>query len=77
MLSLTGMLNIATMASFNFFFLNKLVTKRIGKLAHIPNNGGYLLALDVLNFVHGYLSLDVVSTCMFGSYLLKNIYWSL
>ena len=53
-LSLTGMLNSAAMASIDFFLLNELVKKRsIGQLKHMPNNGGYLLALALLNFVHG------------------------
>ena len=62
------------MASIHFFLLNELVKKRgIGKLKHMPNNGRYLLALDLFN-----KGLDVDSTCMFGSYPLKNIsYWSL
>ena len=33
--------------------LNELVKKRgIGKLKHMPNNGRYLFALDLLNFVN-------------------------
>ena len=53
-LSLTGMLNSAAMASIYFFLLNELIKKRgIGKLEHMANNGGHLLALDLLNFVHG------------------------
>ena len=53
MLSLTGMLNNATIASIYFIFLNELVKKRrIGKLEHMTNNGGYLLALDLFNFVN-------------------------
>ena len=52
-LSLTGMLNGAAMASIYFFLLNKLVKKRgIGKLEDMTNNGGYLLALDLFDFVH-------------------------
>ena len=44
----------AAMASINFFFLNEFVKKRgIGQLKHMPNNGRYLFALDLLNFVHG------------------------
>ena len=44
----------AAMASIHFFFLNELVIKRgIGQLKYMPNNGGYLLALDLFNFVHG------------------------
>ena len=80
-LSLTGMLNSATMASIYLFLLNQLVKKcSIGKLKHMPNNGRYLLALDLFTFVHGYrnIGLDVDLACMFGKYPLKNIsYWSL
>ena len=47
------MLNSAAMASNYFFFLNELVTIRgIGKLEHMTNNGGYLLALDLFNFIN-------------------------
>ena len=52
-LSLTGMLNSATMASIYFFLLNELVKKRsLGKLKQMPNYGCYLLALDLFNFVY-------------------------
>ena len=77
MLSLTGMLNSATMASIYFFLLNELVKKRgIGKLKHMPNNGGYLLALDLLNFVNRQQRFKCRLACL--EQFLKNIiYWSL
>ena len=69
------MLNSATMASINFFLLNKLVKKRsIDKLEHMTNNSGYLLALDLLNFVH--IGWDVDSTCMFGA-IFEKCRWQL
>ena len=50
---IVGMLNSAAMESINFFLLNELVKKRsIGKLEHMANDHGYLLALNLFNFIN-------------------------
>ena len=52
-LSLARMLNSAALASIYFFLLNELVKKRgIDKLKHMANNRGYLLVLDLFNFIN-------------------------
>ena len=84
MLSLTGMLESATMASSYLFLLNELVKNRgIGELEHIIGELEPIMVATFLHWICSFLStvnigLDVDSTCMFGSYPHKNIiYWSL
>ena len=73
MLSLTGMLNSAAMAAIHFFLLNELVKKRgMGKLEYMTDNGGYLLALDLLNLVNRQQRCSARFPCMFGAIFEKD-----
>ena len=73
MFPLAWVMNGVAMALVYFLLMNELVTRcGIGKLKHMAINGGYL-ALDCSTSSTVNISLDVDSTCLFGSYPLKNI----